>query len=734
MLARDALGLVGALTRFGALPEAVVDGGKEEERVLEAVREGLMLAEEVAGRCRPLLESTLRDESAPKWPSTGGAAAARPQKRALENGSETLHAEAGATSDDVGSCLTTFGLTQALQDAARKSLTPQGVRLVSRNVVADGSGPKQNLRLAASGSATAASADEQPFHRYTGVMTELLALLTLRLVWAGGSGSGAAKQSSDSSVNNSSSDSDKRSSSSGGSGGSRDLSVQPQRSSEARSWASLLGRGAVSLLCSATDAAVGVTATAQGGADAEVDKQSSPAVCMLQGRCGGAAALPLSAALVARYVRLRHPHVKRLAVVQGVSAGSAAAVLATNRRLLADWDATDEQGQHSSALRPLMISVLLEGGAGLGTGGTAAATSAHSAAEERKNESEGSSSSSSSSVGWEWRVVDGRRLRVRAEVAAAVRDYKPDLLLICCADEGWLPSASYLIDDHTIARTRNHQQKKHGQTAESAAAGIGGGGGGGGGGNSSGSWENSEPASRAWLPLLAELTAGMPPTTPTLALLGTPHACSHTRGGKTGVAAMLAQVFVLGCGAVQKVVPSQTKRQKTGGGENAVPVGANAEGHFRVERICGKRVAQSASTDAAAAGPAAAAETADESENMDVATTDDDGSDKPKDKEADADKQPEATGEQKKNEEPEATDKKKADGEDEEEKGDVEYLVKWFGLGDAHATWEPEAVRTDPSLITLASHTWLWLQRELYEAHSPCLHYQTPAKMHFDAF
>eukprot|EP01046_Picozoa_sp_COSAG06_P114746 COSAG06_NODE_61585_length_267_cov_0.625000_1_plen_42_part_01 len=42
---------------------------------------------------------------------------------------------------------------------------------------------------------------------------------------------------------------------------------------------------------------------------------------------------------------------------------------------------------------------------------------------------------------------------------------------------------------------------------------------------------------------------------------------------------------------------------------------------------------------------------------MDVATNDDDGSDKPKDKEADPDKQPEATGEQKKNEEPEATDK-----------------------------------------------------------------------------
>ena len=64
-----------------------------------------------------------------------------------------------------------------------------------------------------------------------------------------------------------------------------------------------------------------------------------------------APALSVSVALISRYVRLCHPDITRFAVVHGVSAGSAAAVLAANRQLLANYDADDASvRQHTSSL------------------------------------------------------------------------------------------------------------------------------------------------------------------------------------------------------------------------------------------------------------------------------------------------------------------------------------------------------------------------------------------------
>ena len=131
----------------------------------------------------------------------------------------------------------------------------------------------------------------------------------------------------------------------------------------------------------------------------------------VQGRGGSAVALSVSAAMVARYVALRYPAVSRLAVVQGVSAGSAAAVLAANRRLLAGCGA---QGQTPAAARcPLMVSVLLEGAAG--------SDASVLAAEAEQCSREG---------GWEYKVVDGRRLRARADVAS-IGAHSSNLTVYC---------------------------------------------------------------------------------------------------------------------------------------------------------------------------------------------------------------------------------------------------------------------------------------------------------------
>jgi hypothetical protein len=317
-----------------------------------------------------------------------------------------------------------------------------------------------------------------------------------------------------------------------------------------------------------------------------------------------------------------------------VSAGSAATVLAANRRLVA---ACDAQEQPSAAREsPLIISVMLEGIIGSDAGALA---------EE--------AGQCSRDVGWKYTVINGKRLRARAEVASVVRRYDPELLVVCCADEGWLPSASYLVDDHPgrLAPAARAQE-----TDDEQRPGV--------------SWENSEPASRTWLPIVAELIAGFRDT-PTLALLGTPHPCnSKASRGKTGVASMLAQIFVVGGAATQRILPSQNKRQKVLGHRDAsadtetVRVEPDVHGKCRVERIVGKRIVVSDETPAGGTDTFVAEDRdvkVDEIGMNDVVKQEDDR---------------------------------------------VEYLVKWYGLGDANATWEPAAVSKCTRLALRVSVLW----------------------------
>eukprot|EP01044_Picomonas_judraskeda_P019553 COSAG03_NODE_4146_length_1664_cov_1.690735_3_plen_227_part_01 len=221
-----------------------------------------------------------------------------------------------------------------------------------------------------------------------------------------------------------------------------------------------------------------------------------------------------------------------------------------------------------------------------------------------------------------------------------MRRYDPELLVICCADEGWLPSASYLVDDRP-GRSAAPPQMPRATAEDGGRAG----------------WENSEPASRTWLPILAELTAGFRET-PTLALLGTPHPCnSKAPRGKTGVASMLAQIFVVGGAAAQRILPSQNKRQK---------VAESAPEKRRVERIVGKRALLG---DEPSGDPGSAARSASTAGG------------------ASADKAGEAG----------AVNQVSHDTAMQTER-EEEYLVKWHGLGDANATWEPAPVSLSLSL------------------------------------
>ena len=298
--------LVRSLMRWGAfsVPADKVDDADEQLRSLSTFAQAV-----VTDHCAPLLKAAHDSRLAEVF-----AAGNTRGKRKM--------------SDDGGGSLLGYGLNDSLQEDATKSLAPQGVCLLS------GGGMEGS-------------------HPYTEVVTELLRLLALRLVWAG-STAAATKPPAPSEAGAASTGSFADDEDAKGGHVTNQLTVVPQRSTEAQSWAALLGNDAISLLCNAVDAAV------VGPPSLTAAQPKPPAVVVLPGRSGGAAALPLSAALVWRYLKLRHPAVKRIAVVHGVSAGSAASVLATNRRLLADW--------HEDT-RQLMVTVLLEGGAGAAAGG-----------------------------------------------------------------------------------------------------------------------------------------------------------------------------------------------------------------------------------------------------------------------------------------------------------------------------------------------------------------------------
>ena len=112
--------------------------------------------------------------------------------------------------------------------------------------------------------------------------------------------------------------------------------MPPQRDEEARAWASLIDPPTISLLCNSVDAVIGPTIDTL---DIAGPASADPVVCMVQGRGGSAVALTVSAGMIWRYVQLQYPSISRLVVVQGVSAGSAAAVIAANRRLFAGCEA-----------------------------------------------------------------------------------------------------------------------------------------------------------------------------------------------------------------------------------------------------------------------------------------------------------------------------------------------------------------------------------------------------------
>jgi cytochrome oxidase assembly protein ShyY1 len=120
---------------------------------------------------------------------------------------------------------------------------------------------------------------------------------------------------------------------------------------------------------------------------------------------------------------------------------------------------------------------------------------------------------------------------------------------------------------------------------------------------------------------------------------------------------MLAQIFVVGGAAKQRILPSQNKRQKVLGSGDAsadsdtVRVAPDVHGKHRVERIVGKRVVVDDEIPAGGTATSMAEEVGDAKvDEMDT---------------NDAVKQKDSR---------------------------VEYLVKWYGLGDANATWEPAAV------------------------------------------
>ena len=474
--AADAAGLVAVLGRRGVL--TLPTGGGETAVAAAA------LAAEVATECNTLLAASEAEEREALGAQlvSGGARGKRP--RDDSSGSQGAHDRLQTTvcvahtdARCVPGWLWGLGLSEALETDITKSFAPQEVRLV-----------------------VPPSAD----HQYAEIAANMLKTLATSLVWVD-SPAGTTDASG------------------GGGGEAKRLRVQPQRAREAAGWCALLGGGTLSLLCHAVDVAA-ATATEAGGAEEGERAEAAacvPAACVLQGAAGGAASLSLSAALICRYLRFRHPSLQRLAIVLGVSAGSASATLAATRRIFKDFAAGESQ--------PLVVTVLLEGGA--------------------------VSAESSDGRGWKEAVFDGRRVSIRAEVVAALREYAPQMMVVGCADEGWLPASSFLLDDLGSSR---------------AGAGAGAG---------AEAWAVSQPPSRVWLPLLAELAA-LP--WPTLALFGTPHACRHSKS--PGFASIQSQVFCFGLAAARRVGESAARGVKRARAEDS----AAAE-RLKVEKIVGKR-------------------------------------------------------------------------------------------------------------------------------------------------